>query len=376
MQCSTCGKSFSSRNAHQNHLNSKKHKEKEKKLAAQQAKKQHMQQTQGNTASPEAQQAAATQTSAAKAKPSKNTQPLAEQKAKYEKLMAKVAKQLERDEAKAAANKNDSVKPSAEGTADEEQGQQPEEVQTQSDANPKGMMEAKEEEEKREGEKEEEEEEEEEEPILELVDSLFDTYRADSFEANVEYMGAKHGFFVPHVEYCDDLQGLIRYLQLKVGNYFMCIYCNKACAGLEAVRRHMDDKGHKQVDYSEEGQLELGDFYDFSATYPDNDQLSDADRDATLDIVPVRDPHGSLRLSSGLSLSLPSGASIGHRSMQRYHKQRLPKHDTRESVTIGRIAAQCVADMRRETRETERREGGGGGEEGGEGGEGGEGQTV
>ncbi|EGD83548.1 zinc finger protein [Salpingoeca rosetta] len=289
-ECQTCKKTFSSRNAHQNHINSKKHKEAEKREAARQQRQQeHAQQPQHQ------QQEQAHVNNGGK------------------------------------AGNGSKGKTTTTTTTQQQQQQQ----QLSSTAQSTAMETAKDE--------EEEEEEEEEEPVLELVDSLFDTYRADSFEENVEYMGQKHGFFIPHLEFVDDLQGLVRYLQLKVGNYFTCIWCNKACAGLEAVRQHMDDKGHKQVDYSDEGQLELGDFYDFSSTYPDNAALSDADRDASLDVVPVQDPSGGLRLTSGLALALPSGVSVAHRTMQRYHRQRFRREDTRDSVVIGRLAAQYKA---------------------------------
>ncbi|EDQ92761.1 uncharacterized protein MONBRDRAFT_17002 [Monosiga brevicollis MX1] len=180
-----------------------------------------------------------------------------------------------------------------------------------------------------------------EEPVLEPQDCIFDTYRADSFEANIEYMSSRHGFFIPNVEFVVDLEGLVRYLQLKAGNYFTCLYCNKQLADLEGVRKHMEDKGHKMIDYSEEGQLELGDFYDFSSTYPDDSNLTDAERDADLTLA-VHQHQGQLH-RDGFDLVLPSGRRAGHRELNRYYKQHFKARDERDSVRIGRIVAQYRA---------------------------------
>lgn len=178
------------------------------------------------------------------------------------------------------------------------------------------------------------------EPVLELVDSMFDTYRAESFEANIKYMSEKHDFFIPNLEYVVDLEGLVRYLQLKVGNFFTCLRCNKAFYSLEAVRAHMDDKAHKAVDYSDDGQLELGEFYDFSSTYPDNDMITDEERDADLTMAVPTGVQVAYR--EGFELVLPSGKRAGHRDLQRYYRQRFKPEDTRDSVRIAKLVAEYV----------------------------------
>eukprot|EP00043_Microstomoeca_roanoka_P007527 m.72438 g.72438 ORF g.72438 m.72438 type:complete len:500 (+) comp13858_c0_seq1:794-2293(+) len=389
-ECSTCSKTFSTRNAHENHLNSKKHKDNEKRLAKQQRNLGTKVSTQAedgkaateeqafagqheteeeaskNSISPDVSKAvtagvtAPTPTVTAteaegeeQQQKKKNVQPFAEQKAKYAKLLAKVAKQEEEKKKKMAAQPTKAPLPHSTENLVSAVSQQ-----LRVDAAPPSAMDITQPQEPQEP-QEPEAEAEEEEPVLELIDCMFDTYRADTFEENLAYMSEKHGFFVPHLEYVDDLQGLIRYLQVKVGNYFTCIYCNKQCSGLEAVRQHMADKGHKQVDYSEEGQLEICDYYDFSSTYPDNEQLTDEQRSASLDMVPVQDNSGAIKMVAGLELALPSGHNLGHRAMQRYYKQRFKKEDTRESVVIGRLASQYrmlgyknpqvpVASLRRE----------------------------
>lgn len=181
-------------------------------------------------------------------------------------------------------------------------------------------------------------------PVLEVGDCIFDDYTSNGdVEQLVKHMSQAHGLFVPNLDYVVDLSGLVRYLQLKVGNYFTCIWCNKSFGSLEAVRAHMEGKGHKQVDYSEKGQDELGEFYDFSSTYPDDARVDDGVRDLVLTDADRR--NYALRvLPDTLELQLPSGAKLGHRDLQRYYRQRLKTEDTRESVVIQRVMNQCVIE--------------------------------
>jgi hypothetical protein len=59
-----------------------------------------------------------------------------------------------------------------------------------------------------------------------------------------------------------------------VGN--VCIYCNgkgREFRTLDAVRKHMVDKSHCKIAYdTENDMLEMSDFYDFSASYPDAEE--------------------------------------------------------------------------------------------------------
>ena len=63
---------------------------------------------------------------------------------------------------------------------------------------------------------------------------------------------------------------MIRYLGDKVSRYHMCLLCNgrgKAFHSTEAVRNHMCEKGHCFVEYEEQGQIELEEFYDFKPSW-------------------------------------------------------------------------------------------------------------
>ncbi|KAJ2382868.1 pre-60S factor rei1 [Coemansia sp. RSA 2611] len=173
------------------------------------------------------------------------------------------------------------------------------------------------------------------------ADCIFCPHQSDSFESNMEHMSLAHSLFVPDLEFIVDLRGLIKYLADKVSVANVCLYCNgrgRALQSLEAVRRHMLDKGHTKIAYETEIDiLEISDFYDFSSTYPDADE---ADADMQLDVVrPGGRQSAAPRMEEDEGeLVLPSGTRIGHRSLQRYYKQTIPSEQPeKESVVIHKM---------------------------------------
>ncbi|KAJ2339333.1 pre-60S factor rei1 [Coemansia sp. RSA 2673] len=175
-------------------------------------------------------------------------------------------------------------------------------------------------------------------------DCIFCPHQSDSFESNMEHMSFAHSLFVPDLEYVVDLRGLIKYLADKVSVANVCLHCNgrgRALQSLEAVRRHMLDKGHTKIAYETEIDiLEISDFYDFSSTYPDADEEENADMQ--LDLVKSGGrqamPTASRLEEEEGELVLPSGVRIGHRSLQRYYKQTIPSEQPeKESVFIHKM---------------------------------------
>ncbi|KAK0527491.1 pre-60S factor rei1 [Tilletia horrida] len=187
-----------------------------------------------------------------------------------------------------------------------------------------------------------------------------------SLDAALEHMQRAHGFFLPEREYLIDLPGLMTYLadKITVGN--ICLYCNargKSFASLDAVRKHMLDKSHCKLAYTEEDDImELSDFYDFSSSYPDEDEEEaewedmdgvegedvaeeDNDEDVEMDGGASASTSTAKKQSSasgaksnsrkhtaantaqfddtGFELVLPSGIRLGHRALHRYYKQTL-----------------------------------------------------
>jgi len=175
---------------------------------------------------------------------------------------------------------------------------------------------------------EEEEESGDEEMEVEEVDSdeweddpipitqcLFCNHQSKNLEENLKHMSVAHSFFLPDPEFIVDLVGLMEYLGAKVGQGHMCLWCNergKRFETKEDVQRHMVSKGHCKLRHDGETLIEFDDWYDYSSSYPDGEG-ADKDEEVTLDSLD----------DSGFQLVLPSGATIGHRSLLRYYKQSL-----------------------------------------------------
>lgn len=77
---------------------------------------------------------------------------------------------------------------------------------------------------------------------------LFCLKSFEAFSENLRHMSSVHSFFVAQPTYCTNQEALIEYLQEKVEVGFMCITCEnknaKDFSSGEAVRKHMNDKGH------------------------------------------------------------------------------------------------------------------------------------
>lgn len=204
---------------------------------------------------------------------------------------------------------------------------------------------------------------------------LFCPEGSSSLADNLTHMSVAHSFFIPDAEYLVDLPGLIQYLGEKIAVGNVCIFCNgkgREFRTLFAVRKHMLDKSHCKIAYSDENdKLEISDFYDFSSSYPDagqkkkkkesritedgqgvadgwedvedgssdeidevisNEEESENESDSDSDSLPDNDiTYGD----SHLELVLPSGARIGHRSMRRYYAQSLPRGGRSEDPNSG-----------------------------------------
>jgi pre-60S factor REI1 len=154
-------------------------------------------------------------------------------------------------------------------------------------------------------------------------------------DQSLAHMSKTHGFFIPDSEYLVDLTGLVSYLADKISIGNICLYCNargKSFHNLESVRNHMLDKFHCKIAYTDqEDQLELADFYDFTTSYPPEDEWEDEDADAmdvdaddAVTVAGETDTGPEIRYGdSELELVLPSGARLGHRSLRRYYQQSL-----------------------------------------------------
>ena len=190
-------------------------------------------------------------------------------------------------------------------------------------------------------------------------DCLFCSVSSKSVPENVAHMSRFHSFFIPDQDILLDMSGLLSYLGEKVVLGNLCLFCpngGKEFNGIEAVRRHMIDKSHCKIAYeSNEDRAELADFYDYKTVGRDDkewEDMSDADGEAAeSEFVEVSciffccrnhliiQESGISIAPDGLSLLLPSGRTLGHRSLRVYYdqKMRAPTVDAKGEALSAKI---------------------------------------
>lgn len=161
---------------------------------------------------------------------------------------------------------------------------------------------------------------------LGFEECLFCPHVSDTLEKNIEHMTVEHSFFIPDVEYLVNLEGFISYLGQKVGELHMCLWCgdkSKVYLETKAVQQHMCDKGHCKLFHDGDAFLEYAEFFDYRKSYPDYKEGDDADE--SVEMVDANADGSSLSEvdESGYQLVLPSGATVGHRALMRYYRQKL-----------------------------------------------------
>ena len=209
-----------------------------------------------------------------------------------------------------------------------------------------------------------------------LEKCLFCNFLSDTLLSNISHMKLKHGLFIPEQDFLVDVEGLVRWLHDRVSFLHECLYCGILRHTTSGIQTHMRDKGHCMIAFdSEEQMVEVGQFYDFTSTYSDQEsEEEDADegvklneksrlgarREAeTLEIeddlgtadadgggwetdeeesaMDGQEPKKMKGLSSTASqpvfhdedgLHLPSGRTVGHRSLAKYFRQNLHNYPT------------------------------------------------
>ena len=190
---------------------------------------------------------------------------------------------------------------------------------------------------------------------------LFCNNKESDVNANADHMLKSHGMFIPEKDYLVDLNGLLRYLYRKINENSECLYCHVIRNNPVGIRTHMRDKGHCMIAFeTEDEQVEIGQYYDFRSTYSDDEDESSTSEAAANGGVKVSgsedndgwetetsassvddddDEVADNRLTStgkkapliyesDYELHLPSGRSVGHRSLARYYRQNLHNYPT------------------------------------------------
>ncbi|XP_067011987.2 cytoplasmic 60S subunit biogenesis factor ZNF622 [Anabrus simplex] len=116
-------------------------------------------------------------------------------------------------------------------------------------------------------------------------DCLFCSHHSGSMLKNLKHMSVAHSFFIPDTEYVVDMKGLLMYLGEKISQYYMCLWCNdkgRTFYSIEAAQQHMMDKGHCKMLHEGEALAEYADYYDYSSSYPDQ---GDPDEEVALQVI-------------------------------------------------------------------------------------------
>lgn len=188
-----------------------------------------------------------------------------------------------------------------------------------------------------------------------ITDCIFCGAENKEVERNVTHMFRAHGLYIPERSYLINLPGFLTFLNNKIVVNNICLCCNFKGSSLESIRAHMHSKRHSKVPYeTKEEREQFSEFYDFSSLFNEENEHSrnsnssksihfaddlkqeledetdngvhiiDNDINSNYTVVPVDD--------TGMQLTLPNGARVGHRVGQRYYRQNLPTPpDTNES---------------------------------------------
>lgn len=190
---------------------------------------------------------------------------------------------------------------------------------------------------------------------------------------NVQHMSSMHGFYIPERSFLVDLPGLLTYLSEVLTVKRTCMVCGYQRDSLLGLRQHALTKGHCKIPYeTKEQKLELSQFYDFglsdSKEAPSHDKKQVAfsespeihERDVADDLQSAQeeiqeldrekdssengarsidDGYTTVHIDrTGVEMTLPTGARVGHRIMSRYYNQNLPLPapvpDSRKSVML------------------------------------------
>ncbi|XP_056276269.1 cytoplasmic 60S subunit biogenesis factor ZNF622 [Pseudoliparis swirei] len=335
--CAVCSKKFSSANAHQNHLQSHKHQQAEKQaLLAAQRKVERMNEKnlEKGLGDEKVDRDARNEALRQEALQSATPQGAARQKAEKAEIPPRLMWLEEQAKRRETEDGATAVQEEWEDVDDDEEDEEEEEEEAmdQAEGDSAAASDPK--------------------PAVALpgsipaTDCLFCAHHSKSLVKNIAHMTRVHSFFIPDAEFLVDVAGLVCYLGEKIGAGNVCLWCNekgRSFYSAEAVQSHMIDKSHCKLFTDGDSALEFADFYDFRSSYPDRKEGEDADMDDEALTHEENLEYGD----EMLELTLPSGATIGHRSLMRYYKQRFGYQRavvlTHNKNAVGRVLRQYKA---------------------------------
>ncbi|KAK1146279.1 pre-60S factor rei1 [Aspergillus melleus] len=195
---------------------------------------------------------------------------------------------------------------------------------------------------------------------------LFCPVKSADMQENADHMLKSHGMFIPEKDFLVNMEGLLHYLHRKINENSECLYCHAIKNSPAGIRTHMRDKGHCMIAFeTEDEQIEIGQFYDFRSTYSDDDEWEDdededeemveegaggvkvvgeedgwetEDSASSVDGDEVLPKNAPVVYKTDYEMHLPSGRSVGHRSLARYYRQNLHNYPTAEERAERQLA--------------------------------------
>uniref|UniRef100_A0A7S1TJN8 C2H2-type domain-containing protein n=1 Tax=Compsopogon caeruleus TaxID=31354 RepID=A0A7S1TJN8_9RHOD len=156
----------------------------------------------------------------------------------------------------------------------------------------------------------------------------------DAHDEILEHMARIHGFFLPYIDCVVRLEDILLYLGDKVGVGYACVACTKPHSSVAAVRDHMNAKSHCRMASDEdawcEEYMEFYNFEHYEGVVPQQASWVDVSEGPMVD--PLIEGGGN----TVEELMLPSGVA-GHRSLNRYYKQRLHTSDSRAATILNKV---------------------------------------
>lgn len=158
---------------------------------------------------------------------------------------------------------------------------------------------------------------------------------SENINENIKHMLVKHGFFIPDLDLVKDLAELLKYLQDKVRELFLCLYCNNRANNFQSaksVQQHMIDKQHCFIN-TDEDEMEFRRFYALDSSFEvlsSEDEVhlehyidlgSQSSETSSFSLIGTKSSRGGIEVLPTGELKLPNGKVIGHKQFKRYYQQ-------------------------------------------------------
>eukprot|EP00358_Blepharisma_japonicum_P003446 CAMPEP_0202946908 /NCGR_PEP_ID=MMETSP1395-20130829/10394_1 /ASSEMBLY_ACC=CAM_ASM_000871 /TAXON_ID=5961 /ORGANISM="Blepharisma japonicum, Strain Stock R1072" /LENGTH=231 /DNA_ID=CAMNT_0049647797 /DNA_START=272 /DNA_END=967 /DNA_ORIENTATION=- len=154
-----------------------------------------------------------------------------------------------------------------------------------------------------------------------LLACLFCGVSSSNFDNNLKHMMQEHGFFIPDILYVNNVEAMMAYLQKKVREGMICLYCNNKGVNFnspQAVQQHMRDKQHCFIN-TEDDEEEYEEFYNWANS--DEEGEEEEKEPGNSNTMLLHRNRITAEITSTGELRLENGKILGTKEFARYYKQ-------------------------------------------------------